>query len=156
MIDIKINPITKFSDLAFVLQYCDELLIEHQIYLMQKKIESAFASFEKIYIIRKKHMQIAYDSLIPQYIKHMNKVPEGGKPNYFLRETNLIQRLLDAKIRYLGGLMLNGNNQNLDIVNLFQDYVSLKDLIDHHDAREKAFLFPVWIIICNILSTLIF
>ena len=35
------------------------------------------------------------------------------------------------------------HSEELDIVNIFEDYAWLKDLLDHHDAREKAFLFPI-------------
>ena len=35
------------------------------------------------------------------------------------------------------------HTDELEIVSLFEEYAWLKDLLDHHDAREKAFLFAI-------------
>ena len=60
---------------------------------------------------------------------------------YFIREKKLILKNLDKYIRKLGNILLH--SEELDIVSLFEEYAWLKDLLDHHDAREKAFLFPI-------------
>ncbi len=55
----------------------------------------------------------------------------------------LILKDLNKHVRFLGQLLLHPQQIKLDLVRLFEEYAWLKDLLDHHDAREKVFLFTV-------------
>ena len=134
--------IKTFSDLNKLLEFCDKLLIEHQISLMHKNHEQALLQFEQLYEIRSRHLQRMEEELLPLYESILTKFPEGGKPLYFIREKKLILKDLNRHVRFLGQLVLNPEKVKLDIVKLFEEYAWLKDLLDHHDAREKVFLFP--------------
>lgn len=123
------------------LEYCDFLFLQHQIYLMYKNIQQAVAVFEQLIIIRDYHLDIMETILLPAFEQAVQQIPEGAKPLYFIREKKLILKHLNKHIRNLGHVLLH--SENLNIVSLFEEYAWLKDLLDHHDAREKAFLFPL-------------
>ena len=130
-------------DLVKILEFCDKLLIDHQINLMHNDFEQALEQFEQLYKIRTTHLQIMEERLLPLYKSVLTEFPEGGKPLYFIREKKLILKDLNRHVRFLGQLVLNPAQVTLDKVKLFEEYAWLKDLLDHHDAREKAFLFPI-------------
>jgi len=129
-----------FSDLKKNLEYCDSRFLEHQLLLMHRKIDPAFAIFEQLVQIRKVHLSLMEQCLLPAFIKTKDKIPQGAKPLYFEREKKQILKYLNSYVRKLANTLLH--SAKLDIVGLFEDYAWLKDLLDHHDAREKAFLFP--------------
>ena len=137
--DFITSPIN-FTDLKCNLEKCDELFLTHQICLMHKEIENAFTHFEQLVNFRLSHLAIMEDLLLPTYEKLFNEPPAGAKSLFFIREKRLIQKHLDKHIRKLAEIALH--SQRLSIVTLFEEYAWLKDLLDHHDAREKAFLFP--------------
>ena len=136
---LNLSP-ASLSDLSKNLEYCDSLFLEHQLLLMHRKTDAAFATFEQLVQIRKVHLSIMEQCLLPAFVKATKKIPEGAKPLYFEREKKQILKYLNKYVRKLGNILLN--SEKLDIVTLFEDYAWLKDLLDHHDAREKAFLFP--------------
>lgn len=109
---------------------------------MHKNFERALFQFEQLYKIRTKHLQIMENKLLPLYQSLLTDFPKGGRPLYFIREKKLILKKLNRFVRFLGELVLNSGKTKLDLVKLFEEYAWLKDLLDHHDAREKAFLFP--------------
>lgn len=133
--------IESFADLAKNLDYSDQLLLEHQVLLMHQKIESAQRKLEALYTYRKAHLNIMESLLLPAFQLILKEMyPEGAKPLYFTREKALILKELERVVRQMGDLVLHA--KQADIVTIFEDYATFKDLLDHHDAREKAFLFP--------------
>ena len=141
-LEMKINsrPV-HFSDLKHNLEVCDNLFLQHQLQLMHKNAEQALVLFEKIVLIRGLHLEIMEDLLLPEFIKISDQIPAGARPLYFEREKKQILKFLDKYVRNLGSIVLHSTE--LNIVLLFEEYAWLKDLLDHHDAREKAFLFPI-------------
>lgn len=132
--------IKSFDDLKYNLERCDRLLLEHQVLLMHNKIEDAQLLFEQLYAYRTSHLKMLENRLLPAFNKALDEdFPEGAKPLYFIREKSLILKELDRFIRELADLVLH--NKQADIVRIFEDYAAFKDLADHHDAREKVFLF---------------
>jgi len=134
------NRPVHFSDLKYNLEVCDDLFLQHQLQLMHKNVEQAFGLFEKIVLIRGLHLEIMEDLLLPEFIKISDQIPAGARPLFFVREKKQILKYFNKYIRDLGSILLH--SAELNIVHLFEEYTWLKDLLDHHDAREKAFLFP--------------
>ena len=130
-----------FDDLKYNLEWCDELFLQHQIHLMHQDLEQAVTIFEYLVKVRTRHLHIMEELLLPAFEEIVENIPQGAKPLYFIREKKLILKNLEKYIRKLGNILLH--SEELDIVNIFEDYAWLKDLLDHHDAREKAFLFPI-------------
>jgi hypothetical protein len=48
---------------------------------------------------------------------------------------------LNQMIRQISRKVQNPDQENFSLVRLFEDYHRFKDLLDHHDARERAFLY---------------
>jgi len=136
---LTLSPLS-FSDLKKNLEYCDSLFLDHQLLLMHRDTEQAFEIFEQLLAIRKVHLSVMEQSLLPAFVEVKETIPDGAKPLYFEREKKQILKFLEIHARKLGNTVLQ--SEKLDIVALFEDYAWLKDLLDHHDAREKAFLFP--------------
>jgi len=109
---------------------------------MHKNYEQALMQFEQLYEVRAGHLEVMENKLLPIYESLLKEYPKGGKPLYFIREKKLILKDLNRHIRFLGDLILNPKTIKLDLVKLFEEYAWFKDLLDHHDARERAFLFP--------------
>ena len=130
-----------FTDLKQSLELCDELFLQHQIHLMHQDIKQAVTKFEQLVSIRTQHLKIMEELLLPAFEEIVENIPYGAKPLYFIREKKLILKNLDKYIRKLGNIFLH--SERLEIVRLFEEYAWLKDLLDHHDAREKAFLFTI-------------
>ena len=136
---IILSPL-KFSDLKQNLELCDDLFLNHQFQLMHNNIERALHIFEQLAFIRRIHLAVMEEVLLPSFINTVVKIPAGAKVLYFEREKKQIMKYLDKYSRVLGNILLHSSE--IDIVSLFEDYAWFKDLLDHHDAREKAFLFP--------------
>lgn len=137
-----IYKIKSFNDLKNNLETSGRLLLQQQILLMHDKTESAQLLFEEFYTYRKAHLIMMENLLLPAFEKVVkDDLTEGAKPLYFIREKALILKELENLVRKLGNLVLHTGQ--LDIVALFEEYAAFKDLLDHHDAREKAFLFPI-------------
>lgn len=136
-----IYNIKSLYDLQNNLEYCDQLFISHQLALMHKDNEQALVIFEELYKYRRRHLEIMESILIPAFEKCQSQIPAGAREKYFLREKKLIEKELNKFVHLLSERVLNPSKS--DLVNLFEEYTWLKDLLDHHDAREKAFLFPV-------------
>jgi len=141
------NPINKELKILYPLKQrlerCDRLFLEHQVSLMHGDFETAQMRLEQVYEMRQLHLQIMEELLLPLYEEIQVEPPKGGRTHYFIREKKLILREFSKFIRINSDVLLNASHKKADIVFLFEDYVWLRDLLDHHDAREKAFLFPV-------------
>ena len=136
-----IYNIKSFADLRNNLEWSDQLLLQHQIQLMQNNVEKAQGLFEELYTYRKHHLNLVESLLLPLYQRLLKEeYPQGGKPLYFIRERTRILADLEQFVRQIGNCVLESKLP--DLVVLFEDYAALKDLLDHHDAREKAFLLP--------------
>ena len=128
-----------FYDLRQNLELCDKLFLEHQVFLMRRDTESALRTFEKLFNYRMIHLKMMELLLLPAFEKSMDKLPSGARIHYFLREKKRIEKELKNIVRLLSDMVLH--NHFPDLVDLFEEYAQFKDLMDHHDAREKVFLF---------------
>ena len=135
--------IESFTSLQKILSYCDQLMLGHQYSLMSKDFEGAYGLFEEFANLRIAHLTLVEHSWLNLYKNYLDEFPAGGRPEYLLREKKLILRELKKYTKILTDLALHGPDKSFRLVNVFEGYIWFKDLLDHHDAREKAFLFPV-------------
>jgi len=131
------------TGLAKQLKRLDELLVEHQLAFMEKDWEKGIERFEQVYELRRHHLKFMESRLLPLFELYHPKPPEGARPLYFLREKKQILKTMDGYVHLFGRLFLAGKIETIDLVRLFDEYMYLKDLLDHHDAREKGFLFKL-------------
>ena len=132
----------RLCDLKNQLEGLDKLFLEHQWALMEKKWETALERYEQMYELRLYHLAFMEFSLLPLFENNLKTIPRGARPLYFRREARLIRNGLKRYIRLFGRLYLHNKMETIDVPRLFDEYMPLKDLMDHHDAREKVFLFP--------------
>jgi len=134
--------VSDMGQLQQVLLFCEELLTFHQISLMHKQPEQALLYFEQLYETRRLHLDHLENRWIPYYESSFPKLPKGGKPIYFRRERKLILKHTEKYVRLFSRYVQNPRAIKLDLPRLFEEYMFLKDLLDHHDARETKILLP--------------
>ena len=81
--------------------------------------------------------------LLPLYQSVLNEIPKGGAIKFFMREHKRIKQDLQIFIRKMSDIVLYESGSTIDLVKLFEDYHTFKDLLDHHDSRERVFLFKL-------------
>lgn len=131
------------TGLSAQLQNLDDLLIEHQLAFMEKDWKKGIGLFEQVYELRRYHLNFMEDKLLMLFRAYYPRPPHGARPLYFIREKKLILKKTSAYVHLFGKLFLAGRMGQLQLPRLFDEYVYLKDLLDHHDAREKGFLFTL-------------
>ncbi len=134
------SDIKSISEISRLFKFSDCLLIFHQIEVMHKNYQDAFFYFEQLYEYRMHALDFMEKYLLPIYLERVNPLPSGGNEKYFLREKKQIEKHLTKYIRFFSNLAIQ-EKKEIDIVTLFEGYVYLKDLLDHHDARESGILF---------------
>ena len=132
-----------FSDLDKIHRIADTLFVEHQIACMSNHWDNALHKLEIMYELRMQNIRDEEQHLIPLYQSKSDEIPKGGALKFFVREHKLIRKKLDFLIRNLSDIVLNESWDSVNLVELFEDYHSFKDLLDHHDSRERVFLYTL-------------
>lgn len=129
-----------FSDLNTFHDYIDQQFLDHQITLMHGNVAAASSSLVHLRALIKQHIHDEEEYLLPLYINLVRPVPKGGAVEFYRREHRTINRSLDDFIIELHGW--SGQEAgNLRLVRLFDRYYKFKELLDHHHARERIFLY---------------
>lgn len=142
-IDGGMVQIKNFRAISALLEKADELLVEHQIALIEQRYEDSMELFEILFNFRITHMKIIKEQVIPLYEKYITNYPPGAKPLYFIRETTRIEKDFLEQRKFLNSVYLEDKMQEIKLVNWLEKQWATKDILDHHDAREKVFLFPI-------------
>ena len=119
-----------------------KIFLQHQILLMQKQTWQALNLLEELRGTMLRHMTDEEIFLLPIYSERVVPMPAGGAPEFYLNEHVLIKRKLDLfcmELKKWPGQPLPGP----DLVRLFDQHIHFKDLLDHHDARERIFLYRI-------------
>ncbi len=132
---------TLSSGLTRQLETLDGWLREHQLAFMERRWREGILLYEKVYELRRYHLDFMESELLPRFEDRYPKPPHGARPGYFRREKKLIIKTMRPYAHLFGRLYLREAMEELSLPRLFDEYMYLKDLLDHHDAREKGFLF---------------
>jgi len=132
-----------FSDLDIIHRIADRLFIEHQTACMSGNWEKALYAMERMYEFRMQNIQDEEDFLLPLYQSGIGEIPRGGALKFFVREHKLIKKNLDQMIRNMSNIILNDSGNDVNLIKLFEGYHTFKDLLDHHDSRERVFLYKL-------------
>ena len=125
-------------DLNIFHDYMFDLFVAHQILIMRGEISAAVTMLEQFRELQIRHIRDEEELLLPLYQKYINPVPPGGMVDFYLREHRQIQKFLGSLLVHLH----RWENQNDKyLVDQFDRCFRFKDLIDHHDARERVFLY---------------
>jgi hypothetical protein len=132
-----------FQELDLLHRHVDELFLHHQAYLMKNDLENALLTFEKIFEYTNQNIKDEEKFLLPYYAAHPESIPQGGAVYFYEREHKLLRREMKKYLKLYSEALLHPGSVEIDIIKIFDDYYDLKDLFDHHDARERVFLFKV-------------
>lgn len=121
----------------------DELFLCHQEALISFKLDEAIDLFNIYSSKLFAHIHDEEEILFPIYEKECRDKPPAGELALFQREHNKIrQSISEIKHRY----MLLGENQESfskrTVIDLIEQHLLYKRLMEHHDIREKQFLYP--------------
>lgn len=114
-----------------------ERFIEHQTALMALDIKAARRHFDAFAAEQRRHIEIEEALVLPLFSQRAGRI-EGGGPELFLAEHRRIEQFLrdiDARLQALPP----EPRAALDLI----DFEWLfKQLMDHHDTRERNVLYP--------------
>jgi|GEM_PF-535596 len=134
-------PFSTFGDWAALADLSNVLFLDHQQQCMQGSWEDAYARLYAFHHLREHAMQIEEQWLIPLYQSRIAEVPKGGAVKYFMREHALIRKNLQSFLQRINHTLSDSNSEEANLVSLFEEYHSFKDLLDHHDSRDRVFLY---------------
>jgi hypothetical protein len=142
---LKIIPMRfhSFSDIDRLHRFADHLFIEHQAACMEHNWDIALRKLELMYELRIQNIKVENEFLLPLYKSEISEIPKGGALKYFEREHKLIAKYLKSIIHNISDIVLHELSDKINLVKLFENYKDVKDLLDHHDAREREFLFKL-------------
>ena len=128
------------SDLNNFHTYLNKIFIEHQIAIMNGELDNAYSQLRFLSKLIRRHISDEEELLIPEYEKLIRPEPPGGAIRFYLREHKQILRILNKFVSNLKEWLTNPPGQ-IDIVYQFDSYYKFKELLDHHDSRERVFLY---------------
>ena len=113
----------------------------HQIECMYGQWDEDLHTMEVMCEQRMLNIRDEEEFLLPLYKSEIKKIPRGGALKFFIREHKLIKKNLDSMVRHISNIILNDSGNAVNLVKLFEGYHTFKDLLDHHDSRERVFLY---------------
>ena len=122
--------------------HLDALFLEHQIAVLDRDLTSARGALEAYALALDAHMSEEEAHLLPLY---RSRVPEqpGAQTQMFLDEHARIRVLLADLVKKVDGLC--GGAERPDpkaVLTLLDQETQFKGYMDHHDRRERSFLYP--------------
>jgi hypothetical protein len=136
---LKYNHISDLNDFH---DFFDMRFTEHQKSLMNRKLPIAYCQLKDLYTLLLRHLAIEEKILLPEYKKQVVTEPPGGAVRYYIREHRQIKRQMDDFVKKLAVWQAT-LPAKIELVHLFDTHVKFKELLDHHDARERVFLYRI-------------
>ena len=119
----------------------DNLFLEHQVLLMRNDFDNALKVVNELCLKYEQHILDEESVLIPAYQNFVKPIPQGGAVNFFLREHTQIMHILSEAKTEIKNWVNESKFTPTKMVSLFDRYYSLRDLLNHHHAREDTFLY---------------
>lgn len=120
----------------------DHLLVTHQASLIQGHTAEAVGNWHAFATMLAEHARDEEDHLLPVYAARVS-IPAGGTVELFLAEHIKIRAFLKEIGERIDGLPGSGRPQPSEIITIIEREYELKRLLEHHDMREKNFLYPL-------------
>lgn len=135
------NKLTFIKTFTHVHHFLDTLFLEHQVVLMHKDFKKALNVIHELYSQYEQHIRDEETILIPAYQNIVKPLPQGGAVDFFLREHKQIMLILEEAKSEIENWIIHSTYTPLKLVSLFDRYYTLRDLLNHHHAREDTFLY---------------
>lgn len=122
-------------------------LLEHRVALMRSELPAAMRAFRRFAIWMRRHIQDENELVLPRYA---HAAPEGGHPRGATPQVfeHDHEKILDHLTRTERALLeleqrgLAGDELRVACLGLIDREKIFVDLCEHHDRRERAFLYP--------------
>jgi hypothetical protein len=129
-----ISDLNKFHD------YTNRMFLEHQKSIMNSDYQKAYHQLSHLVKLIRQHLKDEEEFLVPPYQKLVKPLPAGGAVGFYLREHRQISIIVDKFITDFKKWLTSPPAKN-EVVRMFDSYFKFKELLDHHDARERVFLY---------------
>lgn len=139
---VSVRNRTSFLDLLTLHMELDELFSSHQIALLSLDLREAGEILTRYEARLLSHMRDEEDLLIPIYEARTNEIP-GGPVELFLGEHKKMKGFLAEFHDALNQMKCEeGTRLKHSIIHLLDRQCMYKQLLEHHDLREKNILYP--------------
>jgi len=129
-----------FLSLLEVHERLDEIFLLHQEALLALDVEHALATLRGFERELRAHMGVEEDLLLPVYVR-AGRI-QGGPIEFYTGEHKKMLKFLVRFTERLDELKHNPANLTRAIIELFDEEAQFKQLMQHHDMRERNILYP--------------
>lgn len=119
----------------------DALFLEHQTALLDRDVTSARGALEAYAIALDAHINEEQAHILPVYKERVPEQP-GGQTQMFLDEHARIRVLLADLQKKVDALCSPEKPDAKSVLALLDQETQFKNYMDHHDRRERSFLYP--------------
>lgn len=122
--------------------HLDALFLEHQTAVLDRDMASARGALEAYAQALEAHMQEEERHVLPLYAARVPEQP-GGQPQMFHDEHRRIRQLVADLTKRLDALAATADRPDAKTaLALLDQETQFKNYMDHHDRRERSFLYP--------------
>lgn len=118
----------------------DELFLQHQEKLLAREFGAAEALLSQVRAAVAQHIAVEEAELLPLY-RARGPAPPGGGADLIVAEHRKIERFLESFAARLSAWR-EQEPAPRELIALLDAQSQFKHLMDHHDRRERAFLYP--------------
>jgi len=131
-----------FQDLDFVHEALLEEYHKHQDAVVERDLSLARAHLDQFVLALKAHIRAEEEILLPIYVE---RVPEqvGCSPELLFSEHRKMERLLRRLQDRMIQMEQQGELSAREVVYIIEEGRMMKEVLDHHDRRERAAFFPL-------------
>jgi len=129
-----------FLSLLDIHDRIEEIFLVHQEALLDLDIPLAAASLRRFGEALRHHIQVEEDILLPIY--QQAPPPPGGATELFRGEHRKLCEFLDRFEQLLALMQDRPADLKRRILHLYDLQASFKNLMEHHDLREKNIFYP--------------
>ncbi|MDP6850073.1 MAG: hemerythrin domain-containing protein [Planctomycetota bacterium] len=130
-----------FADLAFVHEGLMELLLAHQECVALGELNEARSKLEAFIVSLKDHISKEDTHLIPIFSQRVEE-QVGCTAELLLAEHRKLERLMEKALARIVALEKVGSISGRERVAVIEEEHMLKEVLKHHDERERAAFFP--------------
>lgn len=121
--------------------HLDALFLEHQTAVLDRDLTSARGALEAYALALDAHMAEEQAHILPLYGARVPEQP-GGQTRMFLDEHARIRVLLADLQKKVDALCGLEKPEPKAVLALLDQETQFKNYMDHHDRRERSFLYP--------------
>ncbi|HEU4388424.1 MAG TPA: hemerythrin domain-containing protein, partial [Blastocatellia bacterium] len=129
-----------FLSLLNVHDHLTELFLSHQEALLVDDIELAVARLREYEAELSVHIRVEEEILLPVY-QRAGTIP-GGQPVFFSGEHKKMREFLSRFFKVLERPAPDVATRRRQIIALLDQQAMFKNLVEHHDQRERNILYP--------------